>query len=127
MLIEIYEGNFIMTDIAELKNYFIKVQKAVHSADLSIFGICLVKSSRIDDLLCCILALLPDSFKATMKKRISLDEYPSVSCYNRLSKIIKKPFILSSDYYIFNKNEVATLLMTITKNIERDIKKIEEE
>lgn len=116
-----------MTNVVELKKYINKLTRSINSADLAIFGSSIVKKNKIDDILVCFIALLPDSFKKTMKKRVPIDVYPSVASFNRLSKIIKKPFFLSKDFYIFKTNEAITLIQNINKNIERDINKLEEE
>ena len=115
-----------MEDLTELLNYFKKLQKAIDKADFKVLKYKFVKKNRIDDLLVCTLAVLPDSFKKAMKKRLKLDMFPSVSCYNRLSKIIKKTFLLTPDYYMINFYEANTLLQSITKYLESDIRKLEE-
>lgn len=116
-----------MEDITALQDYFKKMQRAIDNADLTVFKYKLVKKTRIDDLLVCTLAVMPDSFKKSMKKRLKLDIYPSVSCYNRLTKIVKKTFALLPDYYLINYHEATTMLASIRKNIEGDIKRLEEE
>ena len=116
-----------MEYVTTLLDYFKKLQRAIDNADLKIFKYKFVKKSRIDDLLVCTLAVLPESFKKATKKRLKLDVYPSVSCYNRLSKIIKKPFILSSDYYMIDFNEANTMLKSIRLNLERGLKQLEED
>jgi len=116
-----------MIDTSELKKYLKKLQRTVDGAEFSFFGSSIAKKNKIDDVLVCIIALLPESYKRTMKKRVAIDKYPSVSSFNRLSKVIKKPFFLSKDFYIFNTGEVLTLIQNISKNIERDINRFEEE
>ena len=116
-----------MADVTEIKNYMKRMLRLVNTADFSIFGSSLVKKSKVDDLIVCIFALLPDSYKKTMKKRVPLDLYPSVSSLNRLSKIIRKPFFLSKDYYFFKTSEAITLIQNVSINIEKDIRKIEED
>ena len=116
-----------MEDVTQLLDYFKKLQKAIDNADFSLLQYKFVKKNRIDDLLVCTLAVMPDSFKKAMKKRLKLDMYPSVSCYNRLSKIIKKTFFLTSDYYMINYSEVTTMLQSIRKFLESDIRKLESE
>ena len=116
-----------MVDIIALLDYFKKMQRAIDNADFKLLQFKLVKKARIDDLLVCTLAVLPDTFKKAMKKRLKLDAYPSVSCYNRLSKIIKKPFLLSNDYYLINYGEATTMLKSIRQHLERDLKRLEVE
>ena len=115
-----------MADSSGLHDYFKKLQRALDSADFSFLNFRIVKKSKIDDLLVCTLALLPEEFKKAMKKKFKLDLYPSVSCYNRLSKLLKKPFILSGDYYIVSYGEATTMLKSIRQNLDRDIKNLEE-
>ena len=116
-----------MVDIIALLDYFKKMQRAIDNADFKLLQFKLVKKARIDDLLVCTLAVLPDTFKKAMKKRLKLDAYPSVSCYNRLSKIIKKPFFLSNDYYLINYGEATAMLKSIRQHLERDLKRLEVE
>ena len=116
-----------MADITELRNYIKKLQRIVNSADLTLFGRSLVKKNKVDDVLVCIIATLPESFKKTMKKRIPLEMYPSIASFNRLSKVIRKPFFLSREFYFFDTTEAITLVQSIIKNIERDINRLEEE
>lgn len=115
-----------MADSSSLHDYFKKIQRALDSADFAFFNIRIVKKSKIDDLLVCTLALLPEEFKKAMKKKLKLDTYPSVSCYNRLSKLLKKPFILSSDYYIVPYGEASAMLKGIRQSLDRDIRNLEE-
>ena len=114
-----------MENIAALLDYFKKIQKSLDRPDLNLMKFRLVKKSRVDDLLVCTLSLLPDSFKATMKKRLKPDAFPSVSCYARLSKIMKKQFFLFPDYYIVHYAEASTMLKSIRMNLETDIKRLE--
>lgn len=115
-----------MADSSALHDYFKKIQKALDTADFSILNFKIVKKSKIDDLLVCTLALLPESFKKAMKKRLNIDMFPAVSCYNRLSKMLKKPFILSSDYYIVQYSEASAMIKSIRQNLDRDIRQLEE-
>ena len=115
-----------MEDITTLQDYFKKLQRAIDNPDLTIFKYRLVKKTRIDDLLVCTLAVMPDTYKKATKKRFQLDLYPSVSCYNRLTKILKRSIPLLSDYYLVNYQNATTMLTNIRKNIEGDIKRLEE-
>jgi len=115
-----------MANIEELKKYIKRLNKIVQTAEFSILGSSVVRRNKIDDTIVCILAVLPDSFKKAMKKRMPIDMYPSVSSFNRLSKIIKKPLFIFNNFYIFKANEAIALIQTINKNIERDVEKLEE-
>jgi hypothetical protein len=116
-----------MEGIEVLLDYFKKLQRAINNADLKVFKYKFVKKSRIDDLLVCTLAVMPESYKKAMKKRVSLDLYPSVACYNRLYKMIKRTFFLASDYYMIDFHEATVMLGSILRHLESDIKKLEEE
>ena len=51
-----------MVDIIALKEYFKKLQKIINfSAEFNIGNRRLIKANKINDLMCCILATLPDS------------------------------------------------------------------
>ena len=116
-----------MEDVTALQEYLKKLQRAIDNADLTVFKYKFVKKIRMDDLLVCALAVMPESFKKAMKKRLKLDLYPSVSCYNRFSKIVKKTFPLMPDYYMINFHEATTMLTNIRRHIEGDIRRLEEE
>ena len=110
-----------MADVNSIQDYFKKLQRVLNfEADFSFLGYKLIKKSKIDDILCCILATLPDSYKKIMKttqgKRLN-----SVSCYNLLFDTIKKKFILSSDVYLVDSNSANKYIGAILVSIERDI------
>ena len=114
-----------MADTTELAAYLKKLKKLIESADLTLFGSTFVNKKKIDDILCCIIAIFPDSFKSMMKKRVSVEVYPSVASFNRLSSIIRQTIFLSKNHYVFNKGEALVLLKNICQNIDRDISKLE--
>ena len=116
-----------MESVEALQDYFKKLQKAIDNADFTMLKYRFVKKSRIDDLLVCTLAVMPSSFKKAMKKRLKLDMYPSVSCYNRLSKLVKKTFFLVPDYYMIEYSTALKMLQGIRKNLDMDIRRLEEE
>ena len=116
-----------MNDIIALLDYFKKLQRIIDNADLNIFKFRVLKKTRVDDILVCTLTKLPDCFKKAMKKRLQIDKYPSVSCFSRLSKIMKKPFVLNKDYYIVNYDEANMMLKAIRQNLEKDIRALEQE
>ena len=120
------KDTWIMEDITALQDYFKKLQRAIDNADLTVFKYKFVKKNRIDDLLVCTLAVMPDVFKKAMKKRLQLDMFPSVSCYNRLTKLTKKTFFLVPDYYLVDYAEATVMLKSIKQNLEMDIRRLEE-
>ena len=115
-----------MADNTSFQEYIKKLQRAIDNADLTVFKYKFVKKSRIDDLLVCTIAVMPDSFKNAIKKRLHIDMFPSVSCYNRFTKIAKKTFFLAPDYYMIDFYEATTMLTSIRKNFEADVRRLEE-
>ena len=116
-----------MYDITELKGYFKKIQEALYNAEFSFLGYKFVKKNRIDDLLCCIIAVLPDIFKSALKKVKDVDKklYPSLLAYSILIKKLCVKFILSQDLYIVSEDEIKELIYKIENHINVDIKKLE--
>ncbi len=115
-----------MIDIEELKSYLKKLQKTVSSAELTLFGYSIAKKNRIDDLFCCIIALFPDSYKKALKNRtLRPDQFQSVTAFNRLSKVIKRPAFLLSDCYAYRLPDANDLFKLINKDIELDINRLE--
>lgn len=114
-----------MEDLSALQEYFKKIQRALDNADFNILNYKFVKKNRIDDLLVCTLALLPDSFKDAAKRKTDIDNFPSVACYARLSKLLKNQIGLFPDYYIVQYSSALAMLKNIKQNISRDIKKLE--
>ena len=114
-----------MHNTDELKNYFSKLQKVIErDALISLFDRALVKKSSIDDILCCIFAKLPDTYKKILynNPRTTLN---SVICYKGLLSIFGKKKIMGMDMYLINKKHVKQLLSSIIKTITTDISYIE--
>ncbi len=115
-----------MEDKASFQDYIKKLQRAIDNADLTLFKYKFVKRSRIDDLLVCTLAVMPDAFKNAIKRRLQPDLYPAVSCYNRFTKIAKKTFFLVPEYYMIDFQEATTMLASVRKNFEGELRRLEE-
>lgn len=114
-----------MEEIAALKDYFKKLQRVINfEASFSLFGRALIQKSKIDDVLCCILAKFPESYKRTMRSSES-KKYNSIICYNTLFNAIKNKFFLDSGKYIVDAGKANKLISTLLVNIERDINLIE--
>ena len=115
-----------MSDIDNLKDYFKKLQKIINFETVFSFTkFKFVKKSRIDDIMCCIYATLPDSYKKILKTKVNIQRYNSMICYNMLIKLLNKKFILDSNICVINSIEVEKVINTIVKTIERDINSIE--
>ena len=110
-----------MTDIKAIKDYYKKLEKVLlFEADFSFFQKKLIKKNKIDDLFCCIIATLPDSYKKLMKQKEGR-ERTSVLCYELLFKAIKKKFALSQNVYFADTGKAINYIDKIIKTIETDI------
>lgn len=111
--------------ISNLISYFNKLKKVImYDTEFSFFGYKLVKKSKIDDILCCILAILPDSYK-NMLKRKEGSKFTSILSYNLMFNAIKNKFVLNPDCYLISYNDAVKYIQTITRDLEKDIVKIE--
>ena len=117
-----------MADITEALQYIQRLERIVTSnMNPLIFNRKFIKKTQVDDLLCCFLAKIPDVYKAGLKRRVTnINDLPSISAFNRLSKVIKIPFFLNKEYYMIPYAEVLTLLKTVQKNMDRDVRTLEE-
>jgi len=115
-----------MVDIVSLNNYFKKLQKVVnYECVLNLGKYRLVQKRRIDDIICCIYAMLPDSYKTMLKTKMDLRKYSSVLSYSMLSKILAKRFFLDKNLCIIDITKFNKLIPAITRTIEEDIHNID--
>lgn len=116
-----------LEDIAAIKDYLKKLQKVIdYDATFSFLGIKLVKRSRLDDVLCCIYAKLPGSYKKMLKTKVDVKRYNSVLCYSLITKLLSKKFFLDPNLCVVRVSEIAKLIQSVLSTIERDIKSIEQ-
>lgn len=115
-----------MADIVAIKDYIKKLQKIINfDAEFKLFGYNLVKKRKIDDMLCCIIASLPDSYKKMLRNKGNIQEYSSMLSYATLTKFLAKKFFLDSNLCMVNVSQVNKFLSNILVTIERDIRDIE--
>lgn len=111
--------------IENLISYFKKLKKIlIFESDFSFFSYKLIKKSKIDDILCCILATLPNSYKQMMKQKEG-KKYTSVLAYNLLFNSIKNKFILNPDVYLISYNNADKYIGSILTTLKKDITAIE--
>ena len=107
--------------IDKLRDYFRKLSKAIYSeAEFSFLKYKLVKQNKIDDILCCVMAILPDSYKNMMKSRNG-QRTDSVIAYNMLFKDIKQKFMLNPSVYLVNSSNVTKYINAFLRHVEFDI------
>lgn len=115
-----------MSEADTIKEYLKKLQKTINFDSTFTFGrFRLVKKGRIDDIMCCIYATLPDYYKKMLKTKIDVQRYNSVICYGLLTKLLARTFFLDKSLCILNINEVNKLAASIILSIERDMEAIE--
>ena len=110
-----------MADIIALKDYYKKLQRIINfEGEFTFFDYKLVKKSKIDDILCCILATLPADYKSLMNQKLGV-KLNSITYYKLLFDAIKKKFPLSSDVYLVEYKKANKFVEAILLSIERDI------
>lgn len=116
-----------MEHLGELLGYFDKLLKIMKSAgEFEIFGYKFFKKTRIDDILCCIIASFPLKYKAFLKRKVTeKKQYSSVISFDVMYKKIKNPFFFNNSIYAVDYHEVIKMINTIMKTLERDISAIE--
>lgn len=115
-----------MEDIVAIKEYLKKLQKVINfDSVFSFANLRLVKKSRIDDIICCIYAKLPDSYKKLLKTKVDVKQYNSILCYGLLAKLLARKFFLDKNLCPVDITEANRLISSITLSIERDIYNIE--
>ena len=115
-----------MIDITATKDYLKKLQKIINfDAVLSLGAYKFVKKTRIDDIMCCILATCPESYKKMIKSRTDAQRYKSVLCYGLLTKLLTKSFFLDKNLIVVNVTEANKMISSILGSIEKDIEAIE--
>lgn len=114
-----------MMDLIAIKDYFKKLQRVIAmEAEFKFMDMALIKKNKIDDILCCILATLPDVFKKNLKGEES-KKLKSIIAYNNLFDAIKGRFVLNSSVYRVDTVKANSLISVILSQIERDIASLE--
>ena len=113
-------------ETAEMKKYLKKIKEIIENPTFKFMDNRYVKKVRIDDLICCMEANFPESFKKIVKER-KFSAINSGKFYkNLLSTLKAKKSILFSDCYIVPYKAAVTYIESFTKNIDSDLKKLEE-
>ena len=114
-----------MDKIEEVKEYLGKLNLLVtRNAEFSLIDAKLVKKTKVDDLLCCIIAVLPDKYKKFLKLKKE-NRLSSVVNYNAMLKVLTRPFFFNKNLYIVDYKKVSACINRIIVTIERDIAYLE--
>jgi len=110
-----------MAKIDEIKEYLRKLDNLIrNNAEFTFLDVKFVKKTKVDDLLCCFIAVLPDKYKKHLKekhgKRLS-----SIIAYQNMHKALVRSFFFSKSLYMVEYNVVLKNINTIMLMIERDI------
>ena len=109
---------------AETKKYLEKLKKIIEREPVFFFTKTkLLNQTRVDDVLCCIEASFPVAYRDYIKDRGGRS-MKSYTCYLSLNTAMKKRFFLAPSSYSVNPKQVLTLITTISKTIDKDLKSI---
>ena len=115
-----------MADVTALKDYLKKIQKIIsYNADISFGSTRLIKKSKIDDILCCVFASMPDLYKKYLKADYD-KRFSSINTFRMLDIELKHKFFLNQNMYSINLNKCNQLINAVFNSIDNDIKKMEE-
>lgn len=116
-----------MSDVNALLGYFNKLQKIIlNNADISFGSKKFLKKEKIDDILCCILSLLPDIYKKDFNTTYD-SKYSSISSFKLLYGELRHKFFLLPEYYLVKSDNVIKLINLIKKSIASDIRMLEKD
>lgn len=115
-----------MVDTDEIKDYLQKLKRVIRDqSDFVLGNKRFIKAARLQDIMCCILAKLPESYKKTLKIRSEIKRYDSVMMFGLLTKAFSKKFFLDNSLCIIDFVSVNKLIDGISSSIVRDIRSIE--
>jgi len=110
-----------MADVVTIRDYFKKLQRVlVAEVDFNLLDRKLIKRSKVDDILCCVYASLPNNYKRIIKINKE-DKYPSVNSFRVLNKELSRKFFFNSNLYSINVDKCNRLISVITATIEKDM------
>ena len=117
-----------MTQIENVKKYLKKLKNTINMHhEYKFFGKVFVKKTYIDDILCCFIAMLPNTYKQVLEIKIVQEQenLASIKEYLELMSCIKKTFFLDSKVYMINLKKTNKLIKSLIINIEKDLKQMQ--
>lgn len=108
----------------EIKKYLRKLSKVINNdASFTFFKIKIVNKKKIDDVICCIEAVLPEEYKLYVKKygvkRLKFSEH-----YQSLISVIRRKTWFDANSYSVLHGVANGLISIIITNITADMKKV---
>lgn len=112
--------------ILNAKKYLKKLQSTINTrASFSFGSIKIVNKSAIDDVLCCLEAILPQEYR-TYSQRYGTSGMKSYMYLQKIHAAIKNKFFLSTDVYSVKHVELEPLITAFSKELRHDLEKIAE-
>lgn len=110
----------------QMKKYLTKIRDLLENPTFHLGDRRYLKVVRVDDLICCMEACFPETFKKIIKaKKFSIVE--SGKYYKNLLAALKaKKGLIFSDCYVVSYRAAITYIEAFSRNIDSDIKKLEE-
>ena len=114
-----------MEETIELKKYLKKLIFVIENeTTFSFFNTVFVDTKRLDDILCCIEASWPESYKAFMSKKRN-SKIRSSLAYKKAILAIKNKFILSPNLCIVHRKAAIAEIIKVLTYIDEDLRFIE--
>ena len=115
-----------MVEVEAIIDYINKIKKLLDfGVDISFLNKRYVKKDKVDTLLCCVLAKLPNSYKR--KIRTSTSKFSSVNAFKLLQDNLTKKAWFSSSMYVIDYAKTKQLIDSVLQTIRRGIDDLEKE
>ena len=109
----------------EIKKYFNKILNTISiHYSFRLFDYYFIEKRRIDDVLCCLLAIIPKSYIDMVNLDIAIEQERmcSIKAYKSFLEVLKTPAPFSSAHYLLSKNKIQkdidNLLPLLVKDLE---------
>lgn len=108
-------------DLTALKDYFKKLQRVItYDANFTLMRSKIIKKIKIDDILCCVYASIPDVYKKYIKTKEGKELFSAVQL-DMINKLVKHKFFLNADYYSVDVDRVSKAISSFVNYIDRDV------
>lgn len=108
--------------VSKLSKYITKLNKTIcNNADFSWFKKKYINKKRVDDILCCIEASLPEEYRGDKKRR-----YRGMVVYKQITSFIRVQSRLNKDWYAIDYTQVSACFDLFLKSVKSDIKSMNE-
>lgn len=115
-----------MENLADIKDYVNKILKKIQqNADFKFLGNNLVKRRTVDDLVCCIIAKLPDEYNKKMQT--ASGRYVSMGNFAKFQSTLRQKCWWSSSSYWIKISDAEAFGTAFLNSLPRDLKRLEEE